>query len=404
MTTAIIIALVLSLFVCLLRLFYLKVHWRQQKMKWLKQIEKTQEILSASPLGYFYFLIRKNTQVCSRRLAVLLGIYESPPSFEILLKKLSQESQKALFSKTEQLRKTGLSFSLTVTTPGENRRFIVQGTRLTATTGQDIADILWFEDQTNLLTQNDSLYQELAAYRVRDKLFMEALDGIPFALWLRNWDLSMAYCNKAYLKLTGKKTRKEALTTELSYDSEGKMGAKLLAVAARSSGEEKSELANFIIDKKNCLMRLHEIPLEVSTTERFLLGFMQDVQTEENLKESLQNYLKAQYQVLGSLSSGIVIFDVAGYVQFYNKAFCDLWKLPEEWLINAPSYAAILDKLREKRLLPEQGNFVQYKHTQLENFSTLTQLEEDFLYLPNGTIPPWRMVRLLSGITLSRSI
>lgn len=381
--------LVITQIIFLLRLYFLRAHWHKQKRKWLNQIEKTKEVLCASPLGYFYFLFdSNNTQVCSRRLAVLLGIYELPPSFEILLKKLSEESQKALFFKTEQLHKTGLSFSLTVMTQGENRRFTVQGSRITAASGQDIADILWFEDQTDLLSENDSLLQQITAYRMRDKLFMEALDGLPFPLWLRNWDLSMAYCNKAYLKLSGAKSRQEALSskTELIYDSKDKMGAKLLAVAARSSGEEKSETGRFIIDKKTHLMQLHEIPLEATKTERFLLGFIEDVQQQETLKESLQNYLKAQYQVLGALSSGIVIFDAAGYVQFYNKAFCDLWKLPEEWLINAPSYAAILDKLREKRLLPEQGNFIQYKHFQLESFATLSKLEEDILYLPNGRI------------------
>ena len=387
--TAIICVLIINLIALLLRLYYLRMHWHKQKRKWLNQIEKTKEVLSASPLGYFYFLLdRNNTQVCSRRLAVLLGIYELPPSFDILLKKLSEESQKELFSKTEQLHKTGISFSLTVKTLGENRLFSVHGLRITATTGEDIADILWFEDLTDLLTQNNSLSQQINAYRMRDKLFMEAIDGLPFPLWLRNWDLSIAYCNKAYLKLSGKKTRQEILSSnfELDYDSKEKMGAKLLAVAARSAGEEKTELGHFIIDKKAHLMRLHEVPLEATKTERFLLGFMDDVQQEETLKESLQNYLKAQYQVLGALSSGIVIFDAAGYVQFYNKAFCDLWKLPEEWLINAPSYAAILDKLREKRLLPEQSNFIQYKHAQLESFATLSRLEEDILYLPNGRI------------------
>lgn len=384
----IIFALILTQIFCLTRLFYLRAHWHRQKHKWLHQIEKTTEVLAACPLGYFYFLPNLNTQVCSRRLAVLLGIYETPPSFEILLKKLSLESQKELMLKTDQLHETGLPFSLTVMTQGETRRLIVQGMRISGTTGQDIADILWFEDQTELFTQSDTLLQKLSVYHTRDKLFMETLDGLPFALWLRNWDLSLAYCNQAYVKLTGKKTMEEVLSlnAELSYDSDEKMGAKLLAMSARSSGEEKTEIGRFIIDKKTHLMRLHETPLELDKKERFLLGYAQDIQTQETLKESLQNYLKAQYEVLGALSSGIVIFDANGYVQFYNKAFCDLWKLPDEWLVNAPSYAGILDQLREKRLLPEQGNFVDYKHQQLEMFSTLSKLEEDILYLPNGRI------------------
>ena len=55
-------------------------------------------------------------------------------------------------------------------------------------------------------------------------------------------------------------------------------------------------------------------------------------------------------------------------------------------MVRAPSYAGILEKLREKRLLPEEGNFLKFKHKELENFSTLSSLQEDIMYLPDGHI------------------
>ena len=376
----------ITVFILLLML-YLKNRLQRKTLR--NEKNKLNEILSTSPAGFFYFM-PNGVQICSRRLAVLLGIYENTPSFEILLKKLSDNSQDDLRQAVEKLFATGKEFQQTLTTTGENIRLKVCGLRASTLDGKILAHVLWFQDETELLFQNEQYTQELQRYRLRDNLFEQALDGLPFALWLRNSDLSLAYCNKAYLKLTATKTRTDALkkNTYLNYDSQNKMGAKLLAIAAKTSAEEKKETGTFIIDKKQRLMQIHEVPMTLNeaTNERFTMGFVQDIQNEETLKSSLENYLKAQYQVLGALNSGIVIFDANGYVQFYNKAFCDLWKLPEEWMLNAPSFAGILEKLREKRLLPEEGDFVKYKHKELELFSTLSTLQEDILYLPNGHI------------------
>ena len=373
--------------VCVLVFLYFKVRNRKKRYRFEK--ERLNEILSTCPGGFFYFL-PDGIQICSRRLAVLLGVYEAKPSFDIVLKKLSDKSQKALQKAAFNLSQTGKEFHLSVTTAGENVRLNVTGVRATTMEGVVLADVLWFLDQTDLLAENETIKNELKDYRLRDELFTMALDGLPFAFWLRNHDLSLAYCNPAYLKLAHVKDEETALkeNTELSYEAKDKMGSKLLAVAAKSSAEEKSEIGTFIVDKKAHLMQVTEIPLgrEKHADERFTMGFVRDVQNEQALKTSLENYLKAQYEVLGALSSGIVIFDANSYVQFYNKAFCDLWKLPEEWLLTGPSYAGILEKLREKRLLLDEVDFVKYKHKELEQFSTLTTLQEDILYLPNGRI------------------
>ena len=371
----------------ILLFFYFKV--RKQKKRYRFENERLSEILSTSPSGFFYFL-PSGIQICSRRLAVLLGVYEVNPSFDIILKKLSAKSQNVLQKAVFNLSQTGKEFHISVSTTGENVRLNVSGIRATKLDGTVVADVLWFLDQTDVLAENETFKNDLKNYRLRDELFTMALDGLPFAFWLRNHDLSLAYCNPAYLKLAHVKDEETALkeSTELSYEAQNKMGAKLLAVAAKSSGEEKSETGTFIVDKKAHLMQVTEIPLgqERSVEERFTMGFVRDVQNEHALKLSLENYLKAQYQVLGALSSGIVIFDANSYVQFYNKAFCDLWKLPEEWLMTGPSYAGILEKLREKRLLLDEVDFVKYKHKELEQFSTLTSLQEDILYLPSGRI------------------
>ena len=183
---------------CILLFLYFKV--RKQKKRYRRENEKLSEILSTSPSGFFYFL-PSGIQICSRRLAVLLGVYEVNPSFDIVLKKLSLKSQNSLQKAVFNLSQTGKEFHISVSTTGENIRLNVSGVRATTLEGVVLADVLWFSDQTDLLSQNEKFKSELENYRLRDELFTMALDGLPFAFWLRNHDLSLAYCNKAYLKL-----------------------------------------------------------------------------------------------------------------------------------------------------------------------------------------------------------
>jgi len=200
---------VLEIF-CFLLILGVYTRTRKQRKRLRAEREKLTEILSTSPCGYFYFL-PNGVQICSRRLAVLLGIYENNPSFEILLKKISAESQIALKEAVFQLSSTGKEFVLTVSNASGSLRLNVQGIRASTLEGKVLADVLWFGDETDLLAQNEIYSDELKTYRLRDELFQRALDGLPFAFWLRNQDLSLAYCNKIYVKLAKVKDEAEAL-------------------------------------------------------------------------------------------------------------------------------------------------------------------------------------------------
>jgi len=71
-------------------------------------------------------------------------------------------------------------------------------------------------------------------------------------------------------------------------------------------------------------------------------------------------------------------------LKFYNFAFVALWKLDETWLDTEPTYAEVLESLRDKRKLPEQANFKAFKQQQQKLFTTLIEPEEEFFYLPTG--------------------
>ena len=57
---------------------------------------------------------------------------------------------------------------------------------------------------------------------------------------------------------------------------------------------------------------------------------------------------------------------------------------PESWLETHPSYSEILDRLRDRRRLPEQRSFPEWKAAQLQAFGSAEHRGEEFWHLPNG--------------------
>lgn len=371
---------------------------RRKKHHYKQTLAQLNEWLSSAPDGWFCFA--PNGEICSRRLAVLLGLIEPEPRFDDVLARLTPQSAAELSKAVKQLRRSGQEIRLVVKDKNEAFRLNVIGVRAESLEGELFGDLLWFQNETEVAAPLETLEKRLQVLEERDALFCEALDGLPFPLWLRNQDLTLAYCNTAYVRQAGCHTRAEALKhhAELVYESPVGMNPKILAISAKSSGETKTDRGQIMQEGRPQAVDFFEVPLyrDKPGEERYTIGFLRPAQAEETLRQTLDTYLKAQYQVLGSLASGIAIFDVNGYLQFFNKAFAAIWRLDEDWLSRHPSLAGILDKLREKRLLPEEAHFLQYKHSELQLFQTVTQPTESILHLPDGKI----LKRLMSPYPL----
>jgi PAS domain-containing protein len=66
-----------------------------------------------------------------------------------------------------------------------------------------------------------------------------------------------------------------------------------------------------------------------------------------------------------------------------NGAFAALWSLTPDWLAATPTMDALLDLLRDKRKLPEQRNFQDWKRAQLSLFETPAP-QAEIWHLPSG--------------------
>lgn len=89
-------------------------------------------------------------------------------------------------------------------------------------------------------------------------------------------------------------------------------------------------------------------------------------------------------RMLDQLPVAVAAFDASRKLTRYNKAYARLWDLPESWLDAHPSQADILNHLREKRLIPEQRNFAEWRRQRIEAAPAPGHSSEETWHLPSG--------------------
>jgi PAS domain-containing protein len=96
-------------------------------------------------------------------------------------------------------------------------------------------------------------------------------------------------------------------------------------------------------------------------------------------------------RMIDHLPVAVATFDVSRKLTRHNKAYAKLWDLPEAWLDTHPSLGEILNHLREKRLIPEQRNFAEWRKSRIEAAPAMGQTIEETWHLPSG-----RSIRLVT--------
>lgn len=250
------------------------------------------------------------------------------------------------------------------------RTYIAPGPREGAGIG-----IVWLYDVSAEVRQLQRTVQESEKLKSEIKQFSTILNMSPYPIWQRDADLRIRYYNLAYSEMA------EAAEGEGDDAPELDRRARALAGAALASGEPKRERRHVVIDGERRLLEISEHPVP---QENIVIGFAHDLSEIESLQEELERYVSAQGDLLESSASAMAIYGADMRLSSFNYAFAALWKLDESWLETKPTYGEILESLREKRRLPEQANFVQFKQQQLRLFTDLIEPREEFFYLPDG--------------------
>ena len=394
-------------------------HWRRAEREASQALytrDAVQAALETAPEGYFAWFHQpiaeedgeaaalpefRTEGYCSRRLAVLLDLFRGMDSgFGDILEGFDSESQTQLQSAVDGMRDGGVGFEVDLDHAATGRRIQVRGVRALDALGHTMADVVWMNDVTEGIAAVDTLTEETAGLRQERTLLRAALDGIAYPAWLRDDDLSLIFCNDAYVKAVDAKSASDVVARGREIAPRVSVReVRALAAAARAADETRSGPFHMVIDGSRRLMEVIESPVERASNDatqnataplfsdgsgRMTAGTAYDITRQEELETRLKREAAAHAEVLERLGTAIAIFGPDTRLIFFNTAFAELWDLSLEWLREGPTYATLLDALRAERRLPEVADFPAYKVKELERFTSLLEPTEDVLHLPGG--------------------
>jgi signal transduction histidine kinase len=284
-------------------------------------------------------------------------------SFEALLARLDAADRAALESAAARLRAEGAPFALESRLAGNQAALDIRGRRLA------LGDLVTIADGT----------PRAAALAERDRV-RRVLDALPGPVWRRGGDLAIIDCNRAYeaaVDAPGAIVLAEG--RELAAGIIGQ-GGRALAARARSSGEAQSEVCHIVIAGSRRLVEITEVPVAGNAE---LVGWARDLTDLEGARAELARHIVAHAKVLENFAVAIAIYGPDTRLTFFNTAFAKLWPLEEDFLASQPAQDELLERLRERRRLPEQADFRAYKRQQRAMFTSLIDPQEEFLHLPD---------------------
>jgi signal transduction histidine kinase len=342
------------------------------------------ESLMSAPDG-FYAWMPPGREICSRRLAVLLGLGRGiDSSFDDVTTAFAAEDSARLNAAVAELRREGANFELDLALADGGRRVGIHGIRAAAADGETLADLLWVRDVTEGAAVIDGLAHQLDDM-ARDSAYVRGLlDALSAPIWLRDDDLSLLAVNQAYADAVDADSPAAVIAGQIELASDGLVReARALAARARAAGEPRSESFHLVLGGQRRLTAITEASFPMG--DRLLTaGSALDQTRTEELQIQLDHHIAAHGEVLERLATAIAIFSTDTRLTFFNTAFVRLWRLDGEWLAAQPTYGGIMDALRERRLLPEVADYRAYKDEELRRFISLIDPAETLLHLPDG--------------------
>lgn len=330
---------------------------RSEHKRLMSDAEISHEILATAPDGLFLWVVANNSEACSRRLAVLLGLSDGVRStFRAVMECFTGEDATRLTGHAHNLRADGAPFETTVTTKNGQRRLLVVGIRAGAGELRDeaLADVIWMRDVSDIAPPAEG-----ASISARD-----IIEAMPLPAWLRGGKLGVQAVNLVARNLSAPEAARD------------------LADRAQACGNaihERHQLSSQ--DGTARLLDITEVPLPGGGT----LGVAQDLTRAEEAETAFARHIQAQNDVMETLATAIAIFDGDQRLSFCNTAYAILWDLDPIWLNDKPTFSDVLERLREQRRLPEVADFKAFKAEQTGQFGILDGPVENQIHLPDGT-------------------
>ena len=224
--------------------------------------------------------------------------------------------------------------------------------------------------------------------------FLDTLERAPFPAWRMNASGRLEWANAAYATAVEAKDALDAVGRQIVLEP----GLKAQAGEAVKAGEAVAKTRPVVIAGKRRALDLVTFPVSGGAA-----GFALDVTEAEESKAALKRFRRAHDDTLNHMAEAVAVFDRGQRLVFRNTAFETLYKLDAKWLDERPMHGELMDRLREKRLLPEQADYAAWKKNELARYDSAPGEEspDELWPLPDGrTLRVARQRHPLGGLML----
>jgi signal transduction histidine kinase len=223
--------------------------------------------------------------------------------------------------------------------------------------------------------------------------FAAVLDGQDTPAWITGADRQLKWANRAWLQAVGAATVAEATDRGLGFDP----GADATAAQAAGEGARRETVRWIAVEGQRRAFRIVAEPLDGGGAA----GWAMDVTETEDSRDALKRHVDAHDETLNHLADAVAIFDSAKRLSFHNTAFAELWGVEPAWLAERPSHAEVLDRLRQRRRLPETVDYGAWRARELGFYETLDAPPDELWSLPDSrTLRVVRQPHPLGGLLL----
>jgi len=207
--------------------------------------------------------------------------------------------------------------------------------------------------------------------------FLDMLGRAPFAAWRISSSGRIEWANPAYLDAVEAEDLDALIQRQLQLEP----GLIEHATEALKAGEARMTVRPAVYQGARRQLQISHFPVSGGAA-----GIAVDVTDGETARDDLARVRRAHDETLNHMAEGVAVFDQSRQLVFHNTAFTRLFEIDEAALNERPSHGELLDRLREKRLLPEQADFAAFKKGELAYYETPPTAEtpDELWSLPDG--------------------
>lgn len=217
--------------------------------------------------------------------------------------------------------------------------------------------------------------QSLAAMEQELDTLRGTTEHAPFLVWKQAVNGQITWANQTYLALAARFHPDDVVT---AWPPRAIFTAGVIAAGPTDEGPNRVAL-----DMPDNTVRWYEISARRIGDET--LCFADLVNGTVRAEEALRSFVQTLTKTFAQLPIGLAIFDRKRQLALFNPALTDLSSLPAEFLISKPTLYAFLDRLREKRMVPEPKDYKTWRDqmADLEVGATNGTYEQNWA-LPTG--------------------